>query len=173
MNQETNDGRMMTALFTDWSDAEAAYKELLDRGFTQDQINLVMSDETRSKYAGQKTQLGTKAAEGTGVGAAIGGAVGAILAAIATVGTSIAIPGLGIVVAGPIVAALAGAGAGGATGGLIGALVGYGIPEETVKRYEQGVKEGGIMLGFYPRSEAEANEVEKIWKDHKGDQLHR
>lgn len=171
-NTETT-GNVMTVLFRSWSDAEKAYQELLNRGFTSDQINLVMSDETRSRYSGVKTELGNKAAEGTGVGAAIGGTVGAILGAIAAVGTAITIPGLGLVVAGPIVAALAGAGAGGATGGLIGALVGWGIPEETVKRYESGLKEGGIVLGFNPRTAAEANEVEKIWKDYNGEMIHR
>jgi hypothetical protein len=156
---------MMTALFNDWSDAEGAYKELTERGFTRDQISILMSEDTRTRIGGTKTELGSKALEGTGAGAAVGGAVGAIVAAIVAVGTSIAIPPLGLVVAGPIAAALAGAGAGGAAGGLIGALIGYGIPEETVKHYESGINEGGIVLGVEPRSNAEANEVQRIWKD--------
>ena len=42
---------------------------------------------------------------------------------------ALAIPGLGpFIAAGPIVAALAGAGAGGALGGITGALIGVGIP---------------------------------------------
>ncbi len=64
------------------------------------------------------SELGNKAAEGAGVGGAIGGTVGAIAAAIAAIGTSLVLPGLGLVIAGPIAAALAGAGAGaGAAGG--------------------------------------------------------
>ena len=50
--------------------------------------------------------------------------------AVAAVGTTLLIPGLGIVVAGPLAAVIAGAGAGAATGGLIRALVGWNIPEE-------------------------------------------
>ena len=161
-------GNMMTAVFSDWSDAEKAYKELLNRGYTSEQISLLMSEDTRSRYAGRETEMGNKAAEGTGVGAAIGGTVGAIIGAIAAIGTSIVIPGLGLVIAGPIAAALAGAGAGGATGGLIGALVGYGLPEETVKRYESSLKEGGIVLGFQPRTRAEADEVAKLWRSYNG-----
>ena len=164
MAREEN-GRMMTAFFRSWSDAEEAYKDLLKRDFTRDQISILMSEDTRERYAGRKTEMGNKALEGTGAGAAVGGAVGAIVAAIVAVGTSIAIPGLGLVVAGPIAAALAGAGAGGAAGGLIGALIGAGIPEETVKRYESGIQEGGIVLGVEPRSAAEAKEIERIWKD--------
>lgn len=175
MENTTANETMMTALFPDREKAENAYQELIDRGFTRDQISLVMSDETRNRYYGRSntTEMGSKAAEGTGVGAAVGGTVGAIIAALAAVGTSLAIPGLGLVIAGPLAAALAGAGAGGITGGLIGALVGSGIPEETVKHYESGVKEGGIVLGFQPRSAAEANEVENVWKDFDGERIYR
>jgi hypothetical protein len=60
----------------------------------QQNIDVVMSDDTRSKYfgkdSGKKTEPGTKAAEGAGIGAGLGGAVGAALAAIAAVGTSVA-----------------------------------------------------------------------------------
>jgi hypothetical protein len=56
-----------------------------------------------------------------------------------------------LLVAGPIAAALAGAGAGAVAGGAIGALVGAGIPEERVKEYESGLKEGGIVMRRAPR----------------------
>jgi hypothetical protein len=57
-----------------------------------------------------KTELGNKALKGAGTGAAVGDAVGATLAAIAAIGTTLALPGLGLLVAGPIAAAFAGAG---------------------------------------------------------------
>jgi hypothetical protein len=163
----------MTALFRNNEDAENAYRELLDRGFTRDQISVLMSEESRTRYSGTTTELGSKAAEGTGVGAAVGGSVGAIIGAIAAIGTSVLIPGLGLVVAGPLAAALVGAGAGGITGGLIGALVGSGIPEETVQHYESGLKEGGIVLSFRPRTAAEANEVERVWQSYKAEHIYR
>ena len=86
-----------------------------------------MSKETRERHfagttAGQETELGNKA--GAGIGGAIGSTVGAIIAAVAAVGTSLALPGLGLVIAGPLAAAIAGAGAGAAGDGLIGARVG-------------------------------------------------
>jgi hypothetical protein len=63
---------------------------------------------------------------------------------------ALAIPGLGpFIAAGPIVAALAGAGAGGALGGLTGALIGAGIPEYEAKRYEGRIKDGGILLSVH------------------------
>ena len=63
---------------------------------------------------------------------------------------ALAIPGVGpFIAAGPIMAALAGAGVGGAVGGLTGALVGMGIPEYEAKRYEGRVKDGGILLSVH------------------------
>lgn len=62
------------------------------------------------------------------------------------------IPGLGLIITGPLAAGLAGAG--GITGGLIGALAGSGIPEDKAKVYESGVnKDGHIVLGVHPRND--------------------
>lgn len=165
--EHTNEN-LITALFRNREDAENAYQELLDRGYTRDEINILMSEETRNRHY-QQTEMGTKTAEGTAVGAVIGGAAGAIVAAVAAIGTSLILPGLGLIVAGPLAAALAGAGAGGATGGLVGALIGYGIPEEKIKHYEKSLKEGGMVIGFRPRNNNEAREVENVWRKYNGE----
>jgi hypothetical protein len=160
------DSPMVTGLFPDRPRAERGYQALAARGYDLNDVNVVMSDATRKKYfdsSATTTELGTKAAKGAGVGGAIGGTVGAIAAAIAAIGTSLVIPGLGLVVAGPLAAALAGAGAGGAAGGLVGALIGAGIPEERVKHYEQGIQNGGILMGVRPRSEEDANYFQREW----------
>lgn len=167
---------MVTGLFHDRQSAERAYGSLEQRGYSKDDVNLVMSDETRKKHFAvdnRETELGTKALEGAGTGAAIGGTVGATLAAIAAIGTTLALPGLGLLIAGPIAAAIAGAGAGGATGGLIGALIGAGIPEERVKDYEEGIKKGGILMGVTPRTPEDAEYFEQDWKSNQGQQVSR
>jgi hypothetical protein len=173
----TKRSKIMTGLFRDRESAERAYGSLSSRGYGKDDVNVLMSDATRNKYFPTdrpvETELGNKALEGAGAGAAIGGAVGATLAAIAAIGTSIMLPGLGLIVAGPIAAALAGAGAGGATGGLIGALVGAGIPEERVKQYEEGIKQGGIVVGVNPRNQADADYFENEWKSYHGEHIYR
>src|SRR5213079_1042772 len=102
----------ITGLFKTRAAAEAAVDAVIKRGYTRDDISVLMSDATKSKEFAIET--GTRAADGLGYGAAVGGAVGAVLAAIAAVGTNIVLPGIGLVVAGPLAAALAGAGAGGA-----------------------------------------------------------
>jgi hypothetical protein len=167
---------MVTGMFRDRDSAERAYQSLPARGYSERDVNLAMSDETRRRHfpeGGAETELGSKAAQGAGVGGAVGATVGAIAAAIAAVGTSIAIPGLGLVIAGPAAAALVGAGAGGLTGGIIGALVGWGIPEERVKHYEKGIKEGGIVMGVTPRSDEDAEYFEREWKNNQGEHVYR
>ena len=143
--------------------AEAAVDAIIKRGYTRDDVSVLMSDATKNKEFAVQTR--SHAADGLGIGSAIGGTVGAVLAAIAAVGTSIAIPGLGLFVAGPIAAALAGAGAGGATGGLIGLLVGTGIPEHRAKVYDAGVRGGGILLGIEAKSKEEIDKLETLLED--------
>lgn len=167
----------VTGLFKDRDSAEKAYQSVTERGYTSDDVNLVMTDETRQRHFATTgtvtTELGNKAAEGAGVGGAIGGTLGAIAGAVAAIGTTLAIPGLGLIIAGPIAAAVAGAGAGAAGGGLIGALVGWGLPEERVKNYEAGIKDGGILLGVTPRTEEDAAYFEQSWTRHNGEQIYR
>ena len=166
------DSRYVTGLFQDHDSAERAYSILTERGYGRDDVDLVMSDDTRRRHFGPAlevtSELGTKAAEGAGIGGAIGGTVVAITAAIAALGTTLVLPGLGLVIAGPIAAALAGAGAGGAAGGLVGALVGSGIPEERIAAYESGLREGGILIGVRPRNEMDARALERSWSEANG-----
>lgn len=76
---------------------------------------------------------------------------------------AIAIPGLGpLVAAGPIVAALAGAGAAGATGGLVGGLIGAGIPEVEAKRYAGRIREGGYLISVHCDDSTWAKRAEEI-----------
>lgn len=169
--------RIVTGMFRDRDSAERAYQALTARGYGKDDVDVVMSDETRKQHfstgAGTTTELGNKAAEGAGIGGAVGGTLGAIAAAVAAVGTNIALPGLGLVIAGPLAAALAGAGAGAATGGLLGALIGWGIPEERVKHYEAGLKQGGILMGVRPRSDEDAEYFEREWKSYNAEHVYR
>jgi hypothetical protein len=136
----------------------------------------MMSDETRDKYYKDSDVVvdDTMAAEGAVTGGAIGGTLGAIIGGIAAIGTNVIIPGLGLVVWGPIAAALAGAGAGGATGGLVGALVGWGIPEERAKLYDEGIRSGGAVVGVTPRTPEDAEYFENEWRNnYRGEHVYR
>jgi hypothetical protein len=100
--------KLVTGLFKNRITADAAIREVSQMGYTNDDVSVLMSDATKSKEFG--VEAGSKAAQGATVGGVLGGAVGAGIAALVAVGTSIALPGLGLIIAGPIAAALAGAG---------------------------------------------------------------
>ncbi|MBC7781102.1 MAG: hypothetical protein H7125_13460, partial [Proteobacteria bacterium] len=87
--------------------------------------------------------------------------------------TAIAVPGLGLVIAGPIAGALAGAGAGGLAGGGVGALIGWGVPEERVKQYESHINDGGIVMGVTPRNPEDAAFVASAWEQEKARDVYR
>ncbi|HZS09171.1 MAG TPA: hypothetical protein VFD58_30330 [Blastocatellia bacterium] len=167
----------VSGLFRDKASAERAWDALVDLGYSRDESSVVLSDETHNRYFRIENpadaEPGSKALESAGVGGAIGTAVGGLLGALAAIGTSIALPGLGIVIAGPIAAALAGAGAGGVTGGLIGALVGSGMPEERAKYYEEGIKGGGVLISVTPHTAAEAERIERVWQEYGGEVVSR
>ncbi len=170
--------RFVSGVFDEIQAAERAAQEMEDRGFRRDEIVVFLSKEARDDYlsahqvyedhAGhtyvskRKVELeeGNRALEGTGAGAIVGGTVGAVAAAITAVGTTLTIPPLGIIVAGPVAAALAGLGAGGAAGGLVGALVGAGMSEVRAKRLDQRLRKGGVVVGVRTRDEGEAEQVE-------------
>jgi hypothetical protein len=128
-------------------DAENGVDALRDAGYRATDISALLPENEGTKdFAHEKH---TKAPEGTATGATSGAVIGGGLGWLAGIG-ALAIPGLGpLIAAGPIVAALAGAGAGGVLGGLTGALVGMGIPEYEAKRYEGRVKEGGILVSVH------------------------
>lgn len=161
--------RMVTGTFRDRESAERGYDAIAARGYKRDDIHVIMTDETRKRLFkdtkdGKDTKLGNKALEGAGVGGAIGGAAGATAVGLAAAASALAIPGLGLVIAGPLAGALAGGAAGATAGGLIGTLVGAGIPEEHAKTYEADLKNGGLVVGVEPRNDEDARYFETEWR---------
>jgi hypothetical protein len=157
---------MLTAVFLDRTHAQRAYEWLIDQGYTSDDINVLMSADTRTNYFTEEHEespppASTHGAEGVATGGAIGTAVGATIAAVAAIGTSIFVPGLGLVIAGPVAAALAGGGAGAIAGGVIGGLVGLGIPESNADAYHEALKNGGVVIGVKPRSTEDGTRIEE------------
>ncbi|HEX5831997.1 MAG TPA: hypothetical protein VFY16_13535 [Gemmatimonadaceae bacterium] len=174
---DTGQPGLLTGTFRDRASAERAYDALISRGYTKDEVNILMSDTTRRRHfsmdaARGETELGSKAAEGAVTGAAVGGVAGALAGLLVAAG-AVALPGLGLIIAGPLAGALMGLGAGGATGGLIGALIGAGIPEERAKVYESDIKGGGIVMGVQPRSAEDAVYFEREWLSYGAENIHR
>jgi hypothetical protein len=159
---------MVTGLFADSESVERAFQAVVDRGYDQDDVNVVMSDDTRKRYFAEdreiKTELARKSAEGGELGGPTGGRIGLAISVLAAVGASLAIPALGLVAAGPIAVALAGAGAAGLAASLIGLLGDWGLPKERVECYEAGIHDGAILVGVKPRSQEDARQIARDWK---------
>src|SRR5580704_14763977 len=98
---------LVTGLVKTHAEAETAARRIIEYGYARGDVILVMNEETRRQYVA--LQSGTQAAEGATVGGVIGGTLGAVLAGLLALGTVVVLPGIGLVVAGPIAAALAGA----------------------------------------------------------------
>ena len=171
----SGDPKMVTGLFKDSEGVERAFEVVHRRGYGTADINVVMSDDTRRRYFSDdrqiKTELGRKGAEGGKLGGPTGGRIGTIIAAVVAVGV-VALPGLGVVLAGPLAVALAAAGTAGLTVGLIGALSDWGIPEERAKQYETGIHDGGILVGVKARSKEDAQYFVQQWKASGGQHVH-
>ncbi|MGI9527411.1 MAG: hypothetical protein ACR2MS_09915 [Weeksellaceae bacterium] len=153
--------------FSTRKEADLAYNDLIERGYTEDEIDVLMSDKTRDTFidGNQDSELGNKVAEDAGKGSLIGGGIGAVVGAIAAIGTNVIFPGLGLIVAGPLAAGLAGAGTGAVAGGLIGALTSHGVDEEEAKHYHKRIEDGDIYLGVKPKSEDDSRVIYDTWYD--------
>jgi len=134
-------------IYTTQIAVENAIEELKAAGYRNTDISVLLPANVGTKdFAHEKH---SKAPEGATTGAGTGVLLGGALGWLAGIG-ALAIPGLGpFIAAGPIMAALAGAGVGGTVGGVVGALVGMGIPEFEAKRYEGRIKSGGFLLSVH------------------------
>jgi uncharacterized membrane protein len=152
--------RVVVATFESRFEAENALTRLKENGIPRDAVSLVMSEAARRREFGAPSE---GAGEGAGIGGLWGGMLGALVGGLAAVG-SIALPGLGLVAAGPIVAALAGAGAGGAAGTLLGTLVGLGVSETDAHHTQRAIADGKIVLAAHV-DRRDAERVAKVFQN--------
>lgn len=150
-------------IYQSQSEVNEAVDALVAAGYRTADISVLFPDNRGTKdFAHEKN---TKAPEGTAAGASSGMVLGGALGWLTGIG-ALAIPGVGpFIAAGPIVAALAGAGAGGAIGGFIGALVGMGIPEYEAKRYEGRVRSGGLLMSVHCDNADWVGRAKKIMRE--------
>ncbi|MEM9876513.1 MAG: hypothetical protein AAF928_16580, partial [Myxococcota bacterium] len=87
-------------------EAQLAVDALDVRGVPVHEVSVLVAESQRDAFVA--IEKGNKAAEGAGTGGAVGTGLGALAAGLTAV-AGIAIPGVGLLAAGPLVAALAGA----------------------------------------------------------------
>lgn len=152
--------KVITGAFDSSLKARSAINELYARGVRQQTISVMIPEHAKDEFA--RVDDNTKAPEGAAIGGAAGIALGGLAAGLTAVATVI-VPGVGILAAGPIVAALAGAGAGGAVGGALGGLIGFGITEHEAKLGQEVLKKGGTVIMVSTESKSEVEIAEDVF----------
>jgi len=136
--------RMIAHSYDTYDHAVRVVHALEAAGVPHDDISLMSGDKDRTvatNIAGD-----TAKATGTGTGATVGTVLGGGAGLLAGLG-SLAIPGVGpVVAAGWLIATLTGAGVGAAAGGLLGSLTGAGVEEADAKGYAEHVGRGGTLV---------------------------
>ncbi len=139
------ENRVVVGVFADRAQAYQAINDLHQAGFREEQIGFIGREELDA--AAEDTQPIALLPEhevekGTNTGMVAGGVVGGLAGAA----VSLLIPGLGLALAGGILATVGGAAVGAAAGGLIGSLVEIGIPEEEARHYNDEVYSGRTIV---------------------------
>lgn len=148
------------------ADNETQAEQILDglqsAGLPNSDVSVLWPDSTNR--FGLTHENETKAPEGATTGATTGGVLGGVLGLLAGIG-ALAIPGLGpLVAAGPIMGLLSGAAVGATVGGITGALIGLGIPEYEAKRYEDGLRNGSVLISCRCHDDEQAKACEELFK---------
>ena len=168
------DRRVVAGLFPDVCSARAAVTELKAVGFTNKEIGLAMTNPAENATP-TETVTDTRAAEEAATGAVGGGVLGGLTGLLIAAGV-VAIPGLGALLAGGVLASalgvtgasvVAGSGLGAAAGGLVGGLIGLDIPESEARHFEAGIRSGRVLVLVHTRERVE--EAQAILQRHHGD----
>jgi uncharacterized protein (TIGR02271 family) len=142
--------KTVIGLFDNRAEAQSVVQELLSENFRREDISVMSKKLEGQERHGEAVDYVEEdgdeqikdMAKGAGTGAAIGGLAGLLLSL-----TSLAIPGIGpVLAAGPLAAVIAGAGIGATAGGLISGLTRLGVPEEDANYYAEGVRRGGTLI---------------------------
>jgi hypothetical protein len=150
-NGTTPRRRVYGGLYSDVPAAERGIRRFRDAGYPGERIGIVSRDAAAKDVA---DDTGARAATGAATGAVAGGVLGGVAGLLVGIG-ALAIPGIGPVVAGGMLAsafglgggtAVAGAGIGAAAGGLLGALTGLGFSDDEARYYDEGVRGGRTLV---------------------------
>ena len=165
---------VVTAVFSDASRADAAYRRARDLGYDNSEISVLMTEQARERLIppGSAGEPPSPTVEGAEIGGALGLGIGALAGALAAIGTAVALPGVALIVAGPIAAGVAAAGAAGVAGGVAGALVGHGVTGDHADAFSAVLEQGGVVLSVEPRTPADAATIQRVWQAAGCDHIH-
>ena len=138
--------RMIAHSYDTYDHAVRVVNALEAAGVPHDDISLMSGDKDRQIATNFKGDTTDATSTGAGTGATLGTVLGGGAGLLAGIG-SLAIPGVGpVVAAGWLIATLTGAGVGAAAGSLLGSLTGAGVDEADAKEYTDHVGRGGTLV---------------------------
>lgn len=164
------DAATSVALFDHFAEAHSAVDDLIRSGIANDKIALLsnnaagdhpqaLSNPAFGRPDDEEPEAPKSIGAGAGIGAGMGGVMGFLVGAL-----TLAIPGIGPVVAAGIwTTTAAGAGLGAIAGGILSALNERGISEEDAKLYCEGLRRGGTLVTVH----ADKDQIESIAKTFK------
>lgn len=156
----------VVGVFANSAHAQEAIRDLKHLGLREDQIGVIARHDDGTEV--EPDDEATFASEGAAVGAATGAGVGALWALGIAAG---ALPAVGPVIAGGILASVLASAAGGAIAvGLLGALIGLGIPESEAQYYEEEVRSGRTLVTVHGTNLPA--ETAQVMRDHGGYDVH-
>lgn len=161
----------VTGVFRTHDNAENAVNQLRSLGIPEKRIGIVRPGSTPERLeAGVPVTDTEDPGMGRAMGAAVGGAMGAAGGATAGLAVaSLAIPGIGPLLAfGMVGAALlgvVGAAAGSAVGDSVEEGLGEGIPHEDIYVYEDALRQGHTVLIVYADEGDQADKAAEVMRD--------
>jgi hypothetical protein len=163
----------VVALFDAFENAKSAIAEAVQKGTPRDRISLLANDShgQHPSLMGNpgfaREEVLEKADEQSHafVGAEVGIGLGGVLGFLVGAGT-IAIPGIGpLIAAGLWATVAAGAVGGGVVGGAIGALTEHGISDKDAHLYAEGLRRGGTLVTV-KAPDSDYDKLAQIFKAH-------
>jgi hypothetical protein len=134
-------------------EAKKAVEELLQSGIDRQAVGVISADFAKEAEA---------ALRGGSTGTAIGALAGLLIGA-----TTLAIPGIGpVLAAGHAVALIGTTTLGALAGGVVGALAAKGVPEDQANFYAEGVRRGGTLVTVLARTDELAARAVEILRRH-------
>ncbi len=152
----TSEKPIRAAIFTEIKETDVAVKNLLDAGFTTEEITVVCSDATKERYFREYDHQ-DQAGRNVPVAAGIGGAVGMTLFGLTAVAAGLVTGGAAFVVAGGT-----GMWTGTVVGGLVGAMMTRGFEREVADFYDQAVITGDILVAVEPHGKTLAENESRL-----------
>jgi hypothetical protein len=161
----------VTGVFKSRDNAETAVNQLRTLGITDKRIGIV-----RPGTASERLEAGVPVTDtedpgmGRAMGAAVGGAMGAAGGATAGLAVaSLAVPGIGPLIAfgmlGAALLGVVGAAAGSAVGDTVEEELGEGIPHEDIYLYEDALRHGNTVLIAYTDDGEQSDKAAAVMHD--------